>query len=51
MNFTPETQLSIAFLLSSIDRMLSYGLKSQQMVLHANLQSEMVHTTFTFLGG
>ena len=27
-----------SFLLSCIDRMLNYGLKSQQMVLHANLQ-------------
>ena len=39
-----------SFLLSSIDRMLNYGLKSQQMVLHANLQSEMVLTIFTILG-
>ena len=44
-NFTPES-----FLLSSIDRMLNYGLKSQQMVLHANLQSEMVPNS-TFTGG
>ena len=52
-NFTPETQLSIAFLLSCIDGMLNYGLKSQQMVLHANLHSEMVLTMFTvfFWGG
>ena len=56
-NFTPETQLIIAFLLSCIDRMLNYGFKgfkSQQMVWHANLQSEMVLTIFTmffFLGG
>ena len=52
-NFTPETPLSIAFLLSCIYRMLNYGLKSQQMVLLANLQSEMVLTKFTifFLGG
>ena len=27
--------------------MLNYGLKSQQLVLHANLQSEMVLTIFT----
>ena len=38
-----------SLLLSSIDRMLNYGLKSQQMVLHANLQSEMVLTIFTFV--
>ena len=29
--------------------MLNYDLKSQQMVLHANLQSEMVLTVFTIL--
>ena len=41
------------FLLSCIDRMLNYGLKSQQMVLYANLHNEMVQTIFTFffLGG
>ena len=31
-----------SFLLSCIDIMLNYGLKSQQIVLHANLQSEIV---------
>ena len=34
--------------------MLNYGLKSQRMVLHANLQSEIVLTIFTiffFFGG
>ena len=36
--------------------MLNYGLKSRQMILHANLQIEMVLTIFTiffffFLGG
>ena len=49
--FTPETQLSIAFLLPCIDRMFHYGLKSQQMVLHAKLTSEMVLTIFTIFGG
>ena len=39
------------FLLSCIDRMLHYGLKSQQMVLHLNLQSQMVLTIFTILWG
>ena len=34
--------LKYSFLLSCIDRMLNYGLKRQQIVLHANLQSEMV---------
>ena len=39
------------FLLSCIDRMLNYGLKSQQKELHANMQSKMVLTIFTiFLG-
>ena len=44
-----------SFLLSCIDRMLNNGLKSQQTVLHANLQREMVLTIFTifffFCGG
>ena len=31
--------------------MPNYGSKSQQMVLHANLQSEMVLTIFTIFGG
>ena len=31
-----------SFLLPCIDIMLNYGLKSQQMVLHADLQSKMV---------
>ena len=31
--------------------MLNYELKSQQMVLHANLQREMVLTIFTIFGG
>ena len=31
--------------------MLNYGLKSQQMVLHANLQSKMVLTLLTILYG
>ena len=31
--------------------MLNYGLKSQQVVLHANLQREMVLTIFTIFGG
>ena len=40
-----------SFLLSCIDRMFNYGLKSQQMVLHANLHSEMFLTIFTILFG
>ena len=31
--------------------MLNCGLKSQQMVLHANLQSEMVLSIFAIFGG
>ena len=49
-NITSEKQQSIAFLLSCIDRMLNYGLKRQQMVLHANLQSEMVLSIFNIFG-
>ena len=40
-----------SLLRSCIDRMLNYGLKSQQMVLHVDLQSEMVLTISTILGG
>ena len=40
-----------SFLLSCIDRMLNCGLKRQQMVLHANLQSEMVLTIITIFRG
>ena len=47
LDFTPETQLSIAFYyLVSIEYSIM-DLESQQMVLHANLQSEMVLTIFT----
>ena len=38
-------------LLSCIDRMLSCGLRSQQMVLYANLQSEMALAIFTIFWG
>ena len=37
-----------SFLLSFINIMLNYCLKSQQMVLHANLHSKMVLTVFIF---
>ena len=40
-----------SFLLSCSDRMLNYGLKSQQTVLQANLQREMVLTIFTIFWG
>ena len=43
--------VTYSFILSCIDRMLNYGLRSQQMVLYANLQSEMVLTIFTIFGG
>ena len=54
MELYTRNEVKYSFLLLSIDRMLNYGLKSQQMVLHANLQSEMVLTIFTIffcLGG
>ena len=51
MIFYTRNAVKYSFLLSSIDRMLNYGLKSQQMVLHANLQSEMVLTIFTIFWG
>ena len=35
--YTKNT-VKYSFLLSCIDRMINYGLKSLQMVLHANLQ-------------
>ena len=40
-----------SYLLLRIDRMLNYGLKSQQMELHPNVQSEMVLTIVTILFG
>ena len=43
--------VNYSFLLSCIDKMPNYGLKSQEMALHANLQSEMVLTIFTIFGG
>ena len=51
MKFYTRNAVKYSCLLSCIDRMLNYGLKSQQMVLHANLQSEMVQTVFTIFGG
>ena len=38
INIYTRHTVKYSFVLSSIDRMLNYGLKSQQMVLHANLQ-------------
>ena len=40
-----------SFLLLCIERMLNYGFKSQQMVVHANLQSEMVLNIVAIFGG
>ena len=57
MELYSRNAVNYSFLLLCIDRMLNYGLKCQQMVLHANLQSEMVLTIFTifffffFFGG
>ena len=53
MELYTRNTVKYIFLLSCIDIMLNYGLKSQQVVLHAYLQSEMVLTIFTFffLGG
>ena len=51
MEFFTRNAAKYSFLLSCIDRMLNYGLRSQQMVLPANLQSEMVLITFTIIWG
>ena len=51
MELYTRNAVKYSFLLSGIDRTLNNGLKSQQMVLHANLQSEMVLTIFTIFGG
>ena len=51
MELYTRNAVKYRFLLSCIDRMHNYGLKSQQMVLHANLQNEMVPTIFTIFGG
>ena len=51
MELYTRNAVKYSLLLSCIDRMLNYDLKSQQMVLHANLQSEMVLTIFTICWG
>ena len=52
MELCTKNAVKYRFLLSCINRKLNYDLKSQQMVLHANLQCEMVLTIFTiFFGG
>ena len=48
MKLYTRNAVKYSFLLSCIDRMLNYGFKSQQMVLHVNLQSEMVRNIFNF---
>ena len=51
MELYVRNAVEYSFLPSCIDRMLNYGLKSQQMVLHACLQSKMVLTIFTIFWG
>ena len=51
MELYTRNAVNYSFLLLCIERMLNYGLKSQQIVLHANLQCEMVLTIFTIFGG
>ena len=51
MELYTRNAVKYSFLLSFIDRMLTYGVKSQQMVLHAYLQNEMALTIFTILLG
>ena len=51
MELYTRNAVKYSLLQSCIDIMLNYGLKSQQMVLHANLQCEMVLTLFTSFGG
>ena len=53
LNMEPYTRNAVknSFVLSCIDRMLNCGLKSQQMVLHAYLKSEMVLTIFIIFWG
>ena len=47
MELYTRNAVKYSLVLSCIDRMLNYGLKSQQMILHANLQSEIILTIFT----
>ena len=51
MELYTRNAVKYSFLLSCIIRMLNDGIKRQQMVLHANLQSEMGLSIFTFFGG
>ena len=51
MELYTRNAFKYSFILSCIDKMLNYDLKMQQMVLHANLQSEMVLTIFIIFRG
>ena len=51
MELYTRNAVKYSFLQSCIDRMPNYGLKSQQMILHAKLQREMILTIFTIFGG
>ena len=51
MELNTRNAVKYIFILLCIDRMLNDGLKSQQMVLHANLQSEMGLAIFTIFWG
>ena len=51
MELYTRNAVKYSFLLSCIDRMLNYGLKRQQIVMHANLHSEKALTIFIILGG
>ena len=52
MEICTRNAVKYCFLLLCIDRMLNYDEISQQMVLHANLQREMVLNIFTiWVGG
>ena len=52
MELYTRNAVRYSYLVSCIDRKLNYCLERQQMVLHANLQSEMALTIFTiFFGG
>ena len=48
MELYTRNVVKYSFLQLCFDRMLNYGLKSQQMVLHAKLKNEMVLNIFTY---
>ena len=51
MKLYTRNVVKYSFLLSCIDRMLNYGLKSQQMVLHTNLQMKRFEPSSPFYLG